>query len=135
MRTFCGLEIDAHAAEGTIAEEQNGMVASKFNVRLDMQGETACMYVEGDLDMSTAGQLNDCVALTLTKSGCRPDRLVVDLGGAVFCDSTGLSALLEARKTCAKQGVGMVLQRPSDRIRRLLTLTGVTDFFTIDSAE
>lgn len=91
------------------------------------------MHVEGELDLPTAGKLSE-VALAVTETG-RTSRLVIDLGGVSFCDSSGLGALVAAQKACTKQGIRMLLRRPNDQICRLLTLTGLADFFTVDPAE
>jgi stage II sporulation protein AA (anti-sigma F factor antagonist) len=53
---------------------------------------------------------------------------VIDLAGVAFMDSTGLREILRARNELA----AMSLRAPSDTVRRLLDITGLTDHIEID---
>ena len=106
------------------------MDTREFSVRLDTHRDTACVHVEGELDLRTAHQLSDCVQLAVATR--RVTHLTVDLEQVMFCDSTGLTALIEAKQSCLDRGVGMVLRHPGERLRRTMALTGLADLFEVE---
>lgn len=82
--------------------------------------------VEGELDMATVEQLEAPLAYLAAP------RLVLDLTGVQFIDSSGLRALLNVRSRFDEPDrVRLVVRRPSP-VLRLLELTGLTDQFVID---
>jgi anti-sigma B factor antagonist len=87
------------------------------------------LEVRGDLDMATrpalARRIDDVLDTT-------PPRLVVDLAGLAFIDSSGIDALVTARARAEKVGVPFALASPSRACRRILDITGVADLFTIE---
>jgi anti-sigma B factor antagonist len=60
-----------------------------------VSGGRCTLHVDGELDMASAARLETAVALAL---GGPPHELVLDLRGVRFMDSTGLRAVLRARK-------------------------------------
>ncbi|MFC9331866.1 STAS domain-containing protein [Kitasatospora sp. NPDC057015] len=62
-----------------------------------------------------------------------PPRLVVDLAGVTFCDSTGLSTLLQSRIYAERQRTAVHLARPTHIVARVLEITGADQVFPIDS--
>ncbi|MFD0278947.1 STAS domain-containing protein [Kitasatospora sp. NPDC127111] len=61
----------------------------------------------------------------------RPARLVVDLAGLAYCDTTSLDALLGARAAAQAADVELLLASPTAQARRLLESTGPEELFTI----
>ncbi|GII61146.1 anti-sigma factor antagonist [Sphaerisporangium krabiense] len=62
--------------------------------------------------------------------------LVIDLTGLTFCDSTGISVFLGARRALAAREGGVVLAGLNQRIERIFRLTGVARAFaTYPTAE
>lgn len=55
--------------------------------------------------------------------------LVVDLSGVEFLDSSGLRALLAVRQQVADRGGSVALRGQSDRVDRILQITGVRELF------
>ena len=101
-----------------------------FSVRLDTTGDTACVYVTGELDMATADHLSDCISLALKATSTT--ELGIDLGRVTFCDSAGLQALVNAQRACQKRQVGLVLHGPDDRLLEILKIAGLGSHFTIE---
>jgi anti-anti-sigma factor len=89
----------------------------------------------GDLDLDTAAQL--CGAIQAAAADARPPRVVVDLTGVGFCDSTGLRALIGAvREVEVLGGVAVVAVEPEGGVDRILALSGLREFLRVcDSAE
>ncbi|WP_433303868.1 STAS domain-containing protein [Actinoplanes sp. CA-030573] len=86
------------------------------------------LAMTGDLDMATTGLLQRRVATTLEKD--RPKRLVIDVAGVTFCDSSGIHAFLLAREAANRQGVAFLLANPSGITRRTLEITGLLERLT-----
>jgi anti-sigma B factor antagonist len=80
------------------------------------------LVLAGELDIASAPLLEDTIA-SLAANGT--GRIVVDLSGVTFMDSTGLRALLSGDKLCAANGQAFALSGASGPVRRLFELTGV----------
>ena len=83
--------------------------------------------VEGDLDCYSAPQLR-AVLLELAEG---PRRVVVDVSGSTFIDSTGLGVLVGGLKRLREQGGHLALRSPSPTTARLFEVTGVSKLFDI----
>ncbi len=59
------------------------------------------------------------------------EKLVIDLAAVTFIDSTGLSVLINARKSTADVNGQVVLLNPSVNARRLIGLTRLNEVFDI----
>ena len=94
------------------------------------QGPAATVSVRGELDASTAPDLAD-VCLSVHGQGARD--LVIDLTDTTFLDSSGLRALIEAHRLFSDGG-NLALANASEPVRRLLEITGLDDYFTLDAA-
>lgn len=90
--------------------------------------------VEGALDLRTASRLADVLQPLLLTSG---QRVLVDLSGVAFLDSTGLTCLIAAYRTARNTGARLALIAPGERVRRMLALTGtdqvLPSYATVDS--
>jgi anti-anti-sigma factor len=74
----------------------------------------------GRLDLLTAGEARQHVAQAIA-AGNR--RLIVDLAGVSFIDSSGLAALINGLKVTRLAGGDLRIARPTDQARVLLELT------------
>lgn len=82
----------------------------------------------GELDFRTAPQLH--AALQALELG--PDRgLVIDLDGLTFCDSSGITAVLVARRLADAAGARLALAAVPGRVARTFELVGLDQVFTI----
>ena len=82
---------------------------------------------EGELDMSTVPDLERLLRQALDDG---TERLVVDLRGLSFMDSTGITLLTRWNNTACRDGFALALVRGDERIARLFTLTGLDEYFT-----
>jgi anti-sigma B factor antagonist len=76
--------------------------------------------VTGEVDMSNAGDIREVVD-QVTATGV--DRLIFDLGGLEFIDSSGLAVLLAA----AQRVPSVQLRNPSPIVRRVVEVTGLSE--------
>jgi anti-anti-sigma factor len=86
-------------------------------------GDTVVVTVRGDLDMDSATVLGT----TLDQVLDQPEpRVVVDVSGVAFCDSTGLSSFVLGHHRARASGGWLRVAAPSDGMVRLLGTVGLT---------
>jgi anti-anti-sigma factor len=82
----------------------------------------------GDLDLTGVQPVRDRLAgLDLQ----RRQIIELDLTQVAHCDSSGLTLLVEVREALGACGGQLVLHGVSDRLRRVLEITGLDTTFTI----
>ena len=87
------------------------------------------MSVAGEIDLYTAPRLHGELVAAL--AGEQPVRLVVDMSGVDFCDSTGMNVLLAAHRRAHEHGGDLELAAPRPGVRRVLQVTGLESVFTV----
>jgi anti-sigma B factor antagonist len=87
------------------------------------------MSVQGEIDLYTVPRLQRELAGVLAAS--EPVRLVVDLSGVDFCDSTGVNVLLAAHRQAREHGGNLELAAPRPAVRKILQVTGLETVFTV----
>ena len=103
----------------------------ELNVSTSSQGGHAVVTASGELDLYTAPRLQTALAALLREP---VDRVVVDLSGVEFCDSTGMNVLLAAMKRVKENGGTFELAAPRPAVRRILQVTGLDTVFDIHEA-
>jgi anti-anti-sigma factor len=93
------------------------------------RGEELVLALAGELDASTAPRLVAAIDQALAR---RRVRVVLDLRDIELLDSTGLSALLDGRRRCARAGSGLVLVLDDGgAARRLLRRLNIEELFDV----
>ena len=85
--------------------------------------------VSGEIDLYTAPRLQSELAAAVMSEG--PARVVVDMAGVDFCDSTGMNVLLAALRRARERGGDLVLAGPRPGVRKILQVTGLESVFTV----
>jgi anti-anti-sigma factor len=85
--------------------------------------DSVVVTVRGDLDLDSALVLTTTLDQVLDRD--RP-RIVVDLSGIEFCDSTGLSSFVIGHNRALSAGGWLRLAAPGDFLSRLLDTVGLT---------
>ena len=80
------------------------------------------LEVEGELDVATVPEFRRAIG-SLLGTGCR--RIVVDLAGTTFLDSSGLGALVWAFHRLHSAGGVLEVENPDERIAQVMKITGV----------
>lgn len=96
-----------------------------FNVRIDRTDGGAVVVAAGELDLAGAERLAEALPDDM------PGRVVLDLEGVTFLDSSGLRSLLEIRQRCEAHGITCELARPSTAVMKVIELASLGDAFTI----
>ena len=89
---------------------------------LDATRRIAVVRPAGELDIAAADGLRDALA-----RACRSeaDRVVVDLGGVTFVDSSVIGVLVATAKQLQRAGCHLLIVNATSRPMRTLQLTGV----------
>lgn len=78
-----------------------------------------------EIDAASVGDLSSAL------SGVDPsDSVLVDCSAVTFIDSSGIRVLLEGSQRQREGGGTLHVYSPSQVVRRILELTGLTDFIT-----
>jgi anti-sigma B factor antagonist len=102
-------------------------VPKPFHCDVAQSGATVRLSPRGELDMSSVPILEAKLREALESGG---RRLVVDLRGLEFMDSTGLTLLTRWGREAERDGYDLALVRGDDRVHRLFELTTMVRFFT-----
>ena len=95
--------------------------ARPLSVRPELDGETATLFIAGDLDLTTTPALARHLDQVLAR---QPRRLVLDLTQVTFVDVAAARLLTGATRPLAAAGPP-VLRRAGPEARRILALTGL----------
>jgi anti-sigma B factor antagonist len=93
------------------------------------EGDAFLLALYGELDLATSGLLERKLQMAESASS---GRVVLDLSGLQFLDSTGLHALLRAQKRWEANGREFSLLRGPRAVHRVFELTQTTGLFTFE---
>jgi anti-anti-sigma factor len=85
----------------------------------------------GEFDLATAELVHEALARAISEA--RP-RLVIDLGGVTFIDSTGLHTILAAYKRCRDVGTALTIRPGGPNVLRVFELTNLLDYLPFEGA-
>ena len=100
-----------------------------FDTRVGRLDGEVIVTVLGEIDMASGPLLWECLARTI------PDaerRLVIDLAGTTFIDSTGLALFARAHQRLRRGGAELMLRAPNSSARLVLHITGLDQVITIE---
>lgn len=103
--------------------EQEGDI---LDLETRTEGGWTIVNVNGEVDLHTAPMLRERIH-ELTEQGT--DRIVLDLGGLSFMDSTGLGVLVAGLKRLKTRDGEFVLAGAQDPVRKILEVTGLHRVF------
>lgn len=90
----------------------------------------AVVALRGELDVADAAS----VARALIAVAARAPALIVELAGLEFIDSSGLAALVLARKQARQAGGDLLLAAPQDQVLRVLAVTRLAGVFSVHAS-
>ena len=88
----------------------------------------AIATVRGEIDIDTIGTLSEHLGHL---TGKNPLRLVIDLAGVSFIDSSGLAGFVRIRKALPP-GCTVIIRSPQRRVRQLFRITGLDSVITFE---
>lgn len=103
----------------------SGQAPMRDGLYVDATGEgVVTITLRGELDLASVPALEE--RLDTIERG-EPERIVIDLSGLSFIDSSGLRVLLLAGGRADERGHELLLTQPTEPVRRVLEMTGALD--------
>lgn len=99
-----------------------------MSLSINTSDDAAKVLVEGEVDVSNAGQLRSAVDAAL--AGSAPE-VTIDLAQVPYIDSTGIGVLVGAAHRAQEAGKQLVVASPQKNVARVLGLLGVADDLNI----
>jgi anti-sigma B factor antagonist len=96
-------------------------MSADFTRKVTTLGDVHVVRLQGELDLDTAEGLPEWL---IEISG---STVVLDLSGLSFMDSSGISAIVQAR---IELGDNLVLSRPQPNVQRVLEITGLESWIS-----
>jgi len=84
----------------------------------------------GEIDLYTAPRLHSELAAVIANSA-PATKIIVDMSGVEFCDSTGMNVLLSCLRQARERGGELELAAPRPPVKKILQVTGLDSVFTI----
>jgi anti-sigma B factor antagonist len=98
--------------------------SNRLKLECATDASAVVLRVEGEIDLETAPAFDAEIRRIIE---AQPERVLIDLAGVEFIDSTGLSALIRADQGATAAGQQLSLRGGSSQVRRLFELTGLLD--------
>ncbi len=89
----------------------------------EMRRGTLVLHLSGDLDHHCAGPLRGQIDRLLDST--RAHRVVLDLSGLGFMDSSGIGLILGRYRLLEQRGARLLLRPGGERVDRMLKLAGL----------
>jgi anti-sigma B factor antagonist len=105
----------SYVAEERARTRRKGSIVQLLSIE---QGRS--IRLAGELDMSTAAQLDEVLGTAVEQGGA----ITIDLSELTFMDSTGIGVFLRAAVSLRGRGC-LILHGEQDRVRRVLDLVRV----------
>lgn len=100
-----------------------------LTIQVGEQDAVSVVVVGGELDLATAPELAAAVEERVV---AEDRRLLIDLSGLTFCDSTGLATFVRLRTLLLGKGA-LALAAPLPAVRRVVAITGLPDCLGLHS--
>jgi len=99
-----------------------------FVVRAEQRGAATVVLPSGEIDLNASPILRQELKRIQTS---RPQRLIVNLAGVAYMDSSGVATLVEAMQIARKNSTKLVLCGMQDKVRSIFEIARLDTVFTI----
>lgn len=96
---------------------------------IEQSGQVTTLAVKGEVDVYTAPKMKEKLLPLCEQSR---HKIVVDLSGVSYMDSTGLGVFIAAYKCSLECESELVLTGMTSRVSRLLNITGIDELIQVD---
>jgi anti-sigma B factor antagonist len=101
----------------------------ELNVSSRFHDDHTIVTIAGEIDLYTAPRLHSELGAVLVDG--MPTRVVIDMSGVGFCDSTGMNVLLSCLRRVRERGGELEIASPRPGVRKILQVTGLDSVFTL----
>ena len=101
----------------------------ELNVSSRFHDDHTIVTISGEIDLYTAPRLHSELSAVLADG--MPPRVVIDMSGVEFCDSTGMNVLLSGLRRVRERGGDLEIASPKPAVRKILQVTGLDSVFTL----
>jgi anti-sigma B factor antagonist len=109
-----------------LLKQEGGLMAGVDLSTRESDGQVV-VALRGQLDMAEAAG----AAAAFAAVAASEPRIIVDLAGLEFIDSSGVAALVRGRNLARQAGGELLLAAPRQQVLRVLTLTRLVDVFPV----
>lgn len=99
----------------------------------DFSGELLVVRITGEIDHHSAVEMRSGIDAEIFER--RPEKLILDLSGVDFMDSSGLGLILGRLATMRKVGGELVVINPNEGVMKILKLAGAERIIKIERVE
>ncbi len=110
-----------------IKEKRRGGYESNFS------GGLMVVRINGEIDHHSAVEMRSGIDSEIFER--RPEKLILDLSGVDFMDSSGLGLILGRLANMRKIGGELVVLNPNDGVLKILKLAGAERILKIETVE
>ena len=97
-----------------------------MEIKYSLTGEKIDFYFEGELDEHYAKGVKEYLEAVLSKNP-KVRKVVFNMQGLSFMDSTGIGMLLGRYKRLKKTGVECYIENPQVNVEKVLEVSGIYD--------
>lgn len=102
--------------------------SEELEIDVETHEGATVMKPVGDVDLSRSPVLRNAIRSALND---KPDKLIVELSGVSYMDSSGVATLVEAMQITRKIQAKLVLCNLTDRVQSIFEIARLDQVFTI----
>lgn len=99
-----------------------------LNITASSHGDVPVVHLVGEIDLQTSPELRTTLLQWVER---RPRRLILDLAGVSYVDSSGVGTFVDLKRKLERVGGRVVLVGLQQRVRSVFEITRLDRFFTL----
>lgn len=97
-------------------------------IKFNRSGNSCTIFATGEIDLSNSNQLRRTILAALKTD----PKVIVDLSGVSYIDSSGIASLVEGLQVAKTKGKTFVLTQPSEQVSAIMELARLDKVFTFE---